>query len=47
MLKISAPSISSPINYICNESVISGTHLTHLKYSTVEPLFKSCAKKCD
>jgi hypothetical protein len=39
-LKISAPFISSPLNYICNKSVISGIFPNHLKYFTVEPMFK-------
>ena len=40
ILKISAPFISSPLNYICNKSIISGTFPTRLKYSIVKPLFK-------
>jgi Notch-like protein len=40
MLKASAPYISSPLNYICNKSIRSGTFPTGLKYSTVKPLFK-------
>ena len=34
ILKISAPFISSPLNYICNKSIISGTFPTRLKYSS-------------
>jgi hypothetical protein len=40
MLKVSAPYISSPLNYICNKSIRSGTVPTRLKYSIVKPLFK-------
>jgi hypothetical protein len=40
MLKVSAPYISSPLNYICNKSIRSGTFPTHLKYSIIKPLFK-------
>jgi hypothetical protein len=39
MLKVSAPYISYPLNYICNKSIRSGTFPTHLKYSIVKPLF--------
>jgi hypothetical protein len=35
ILKASAPFISSPLNYICNNTIISGTFPTRLKYSTV------------
>jgi hypothetical protein len=40
MLKVSAPYISSHLNYICNKSIRSRTFPTHLKYSIVKPLFK-------
>jgi hypothetical protein len=40
MLKVGAPYISSPLNYICNKSTWSGIFPTHLKYSIVKPLFK-------
>jgi hypothetical protein len=40
ILKVSAPYISSPLNYICNKSIRSGTFPIHLKYSIVKPLFK-------
>ena len=40
ILKISAPSISSPLSYICNKSMLSGTFLTRLKYAIVKPLLK-------
>jgi len=40
ILKISAPFISSPLSYICNKSMLSGTFLTRLKYAIVKPLLK-------
>jgi Notch-like protein len=40
MLKVSAPYISSPLNYICNKSLRSGTFPTRLKYSIVKSIFK-------
>jgi hypothetical protein len=40
MIKVSAPYISSLLNYICNKSIRSGTVPTHLKYSIAKPLFK-------
>jgi hypothetical protein len=40
MLKVSAPYISYPLNYICNKSIRSGTFLSCLKYPIVKPLFK-------
>jgi len=40
VLKISSPFISSPLSYICNKSMLSGTFLTRLKYAIVEPLLK-------
>jgi hypothetical protein len=45
ILKVSAPFISSPLNYICNKSTISETFPTHLKYSIVKPLYKKGDKK--
>jgi hypothetical protein len=45
MLKASAPYISSPLNYICNKSIWSGTFPTHLKYSNVKPLFKKADRE--
>ena len=38
ILKISAPFISSPLSYICNKSMLSGTFPTRLKYAIVKPL---------
>jgi hypothetical protein len=40
MLKISAPYISSPLNYICNKSIRLGIFPTPLRHSIVKPLFK-------
>ena len=38
--KISAPFISSPLNYICNRSLSTGIFPTRLKYSVIKPLYK-------
>jgi Notch-like protein len=40
ILKLSAPFISSPINYICNRMLIQGVFPDTLKYATVIPLYK-------
>jgi hypothetical protein len=40
IIKVSVPNISSPLNYICNKAVRSGTLPTRLKYSILKPLFK-------
>jgi hypothetical protein len=40
MLKISAPFISSPLNYICNKSILSGTFPTREKNAIIKPLLK-------
>jgi hypothetical protein len=40
MIKVSAPYISSSLNYICNESTRSGTFPTHLKYTIIKTLFR-------
>jgi hypothetical protein len=39
ILKVSAPFISSPLNYICIKSIVSGTFPIRLKYSIVKPFF--------
>jgi Notch-like protein len=44
ILKVSAPFIRSPLNYICNKS-ISRSFPTHLICSIVKPLFKKGNKK--
>jgi hypothetical protein len=36
ILKISAPFIVAPLNYICNRSILSGTFPTRLKISVVK-----------
>ena len=41
MLKISSQFISSALNYIYNRCLASGTHLVHLKYTKMKPLFKN------
>jgi Notch-like protein len=45
ILKVSAPFIGSPLNYICNKCIIFGTFPTCLKYSIVKPLFKKGGKE--
>ena len=40
IMKISAPFICSPLNYICNKSLLSGIFLTRLKYSIINPVYK-------
>jgi len=40
ILKISVPFISSPLSYICNKSMLSGTFPTRLKYAIAKPLLK-------
>jgi len=40
ILKISAPFITSPLNYICNKSLLSGIFPTQLKYSIIKPVYK-------
>jgi hypothetical protein len=38
LLKITAPVISSPLNYICNKVLTKGIFPDRLKYSTIKPL---------
>jgi hypothetical protein len=45
MLKVSAPYIRAPLNYICNKSIRSGTFPSCLKYPIVKPLFKKGDKE--
>jgi len=45
LLKISAPFISSPLSYICNKSMLSGTFSTRLKYAIVKPKLKKGHKE--
>jgi hypothetical protein len=40
ILKLSAPYISSPLNYICNKIIQSGTFPERLKYSVIKPSYK-------
>jgi hypothetical protein len=40
ILKLSIPFIISPLTYIFNRSLSSGTFPTHLKFSEIKPLFK-------
>jgi len=45
ILKISASFMSSPLSYICNKSMLSGTLPTRLKYTIVKPLLKKGDKE--
>ena len=45
ILKISVPFISSPLIYICNKSMLSGTSPTRLKCAIVKRLLKKGDKK--
>ena len=45
ILKTSAHLISSPLNYVCNKSILSGTFPNHLKYAEVKPLLKKGDRK--
>jgi hypothetical protein len=45
LLKITAPFISSPLNYICNKVLTKGIFADKLKYSIIKPLYKKGNKK--
>jgi hypothetical protein len=45
ILKISGPFVCSPLSYICNKSMLSGTYPSRLKYATVNPLLKKGDKE--
>jgi hypothetical protein len=45
LMKISAPFISSPLNYICNEVIIKDVFPDKLKYSVIKPLYKKGNKR--
>ena len=40
MLKLCSYFISSPLNYICNRTLLTGVFPDRLKYATIRPLFK-------
>jgi len=44
IVKLIVPFISSPLIYICNKMLSTGTFPTWLKFSQVFPLFKKCKK---
>jgi hypothetical protein len=46
LLKITAPFISSPLNYTCNKVITKGIFPDRLKYSVIKPLYKKGNKKC-
>jgi len=45
LLKITAPCISSPLNYICNKVISKGVFPDRLKYSAIKPLYKKGNKR--
>ena len=45
VLKLCAPYISSPLNYICNLIIFYGNFPERLKYSEIIPLYKKGDKK--
>ena len=45
ILKISAPYIISPLIYLCNKSMTTGTFPTRLKYSQIVPVYKKGDKQ--
>ena len=44
IVKVSMPFISSPLSYICNKMLTTGTFLARLKYAQVVPVFKKGSK---
>ena len=40
ILKISSPFIVSPLTYICNRMLTTGTFLDRLKFSEMKPMYK-------
>ena len=40
ILKLSAPFITSPLTYICNKSLSTGTFPERLKYALIRPVYK-------
>jgi hypothetical protein len=45
VLKLCAPYISAPLNYICNLIIFSRNFPERLKYSEIKPLYKKGDKK--
>jgi len=45
LLKITAPSISSPLNYICNKVITKSIFPDRLKYSVIKHLYKKGNKR--
>ena len=44
VLKISSPFIVSPLTYICNRMLSTGTFPYRLKYSEIKPIYKKGTK---
>jgi hypothetical protein len=47
LLKITAPFVSSPLNYICSKLITKGIFPDRLKYSVIKPLYKKKVIKKD
>ena len=45
LLKIPAPVLSWPLNYICNKVITKGVFPDTLKYSVIKPLYKKGNKR--
>lgn len=45
ILKISMPLIASPLTYLCNKSITTGSFPTRLKYSQIIQIFKKVNKQ--
>ena len=44
ILKISSPCFLSPLTYICNRVLTTGTFPDRLKFSEIKPMYKKCDK---
>jgi len=44
LLKISSPSISSPLKYFCNTALSKGIFPDRQKFSLIQPLYKNGSK---
>jgi len=45
IIQVFSPYITSPLNYICNRALFTGTFPDRLKFATVRPLFKKGDKR--
>jgi hypothetical protein len=44
MTQISSPFVVSPLTYICNRMLSTGTFLDRLKFSEIKPIYKKVIK---